>query len=197
MNVKVVNNETFKHFGATDLAHFDADSKAVEGAPWNYRIKRTMLLKDFLEVVGKDMGEDARKLRAWIMVNRQNKTVRPDMPMTNLDASMEALFARVNSQRETALRIWVETAQEVDAEGNGVFPKNDHLLLFLKYFEVQNQALRGAGQVYIHKDKKVDDLVPAIMQKMGWGEKLRSDERVFMWEVSRELRSLSTCLTGI
>ncbi|MBE3048364.1 hypothetical protein IMZ48_38845 [Candidatus Bathyarchaeota archaeon] len=129
------------------------------------------------------MGEDARKLRAWIMVNRQNKTVRPDIPMTNLDASMEALFTRVNNQRDAVLRVWVEVAPEVDAEGNGVFPKSDHLLLFLKCFDVESQTLHGACQVYLQKDKKVDDLVPTILQKMGWGEKLKSDEKVFMWEV--------------
>ncbi|SPN97218.1 probable ubiquitin-specific processing protease 21 [Cephalotrichum gorgonifer] len=182
MNVKVVNPETFKNYGATDLASFDADAKADEGASWNYRVKRAMLLKEFLEMVGKGLGEDPKKLRAWIMVNRQNKTVRPDVPVTNLEASMETLYSRVNNQREAALRLWVEVASEVDAEGNGIFPKNDHLLLFLKCFDIQTQTLRGAGQVYIHKDKKVDDIVPAIMQRMGWGEKLRSDERVFMWE---------------
>ena len=184
MNVKVVNTETFKNYGGTDLAELAPDAKAADGAPWNYRVKRTMQLKEFLEVVGKDMGEDARKLRAWIMVNRQNKTVRPDMPVPNLDSSMEALFTRVNNQREAVLRVWVEVATEVDAEGNGVFPKNDHLLLFLKCFDIQSQTLRGVGQVYLQKDKKVDDLIPTILQRMGWGEKLRSDERVFMWEVS-------------
>lgn len=184
MNVKVVNTETFKQYGSTDLADFGSDAKPEEGAAWNYRVKRTMQLKEFLEVVGKDMKEDARKLRAWIMVNRQNKTVRPDIPMTNLEASMEALFTRVNNQREAVLRVWIEVAPEVDAEGNGIFPKSDHLLLFLKCFDVQTQTLCGAGQVYLQKDKKVDDLVPTILQRMGWGEKLRSDEKVFMWEVS-------------
>src|SRR5690554_5493962 len=107
--------------------------------------------------------------------------------MVNLEASMEALYSRVNNQREAALRVWLEVAEEVDAEGNGVFPKSDHLLLFLKCFDLQSQTLRGVGQAYIHKDKKVDDIIPAIMQRMGWGEKLRSDERIFMWEVSDDL----------
>lgn len=188
MNVKVVNIETFRQYGATDLADFSPEAKTAEGAPWNYRVKRTMQLREFLELVGKDMKEDPKRLRVWIMVNRQNKTVRPDIPMTNLEASMEALFTRANNQREAVLRIWVEVASEVDAEGYGVFPKNDHLLLFLKCFDVHSQTLRGAGQVYLQKDKKVDDLVPLILQKMGWGEKLRSDERVFMWEVRIHFR---------
>jgi ubiquitin carboxyl-terminal hydrolase 7 len=60
--------------------------------------------------------------------------------------------------------------------------KNDLIVLFLKYFDVENQALRGVGHVYLSKEKKVEDLNPSIMKKMGWGDKVPDNEKIILWE---------------
>jgi len=196
MNVKVITPQTFRKYGGTDLAHFDADPKTDDSAPRHYRVKRTLVLEDFVAQIGQDMGENPKKLRLWVMVNRQNKTVRPDVPVLDLQPTVEDLYHRVNSHRDPALRLWVEVAEEVDAEGNGVFPaynvsggpaiihKSDVILLFLKCFDLPAQTLHGVGQIYIGRDKKVDDITPHILRLMGWGDKVPSDERIFLWEVS-------------
>jgi ubiquitin carboxyl-terminal hydrolase 7 len=78
--------------------------------------------------------------------------------------------------------LWAEIAEEVNAEGdavwpatpsqtNGNAPKTDLIVLFLKWFDVESQSLSGAGHIYISREKKVEDLVPVILKKMGWTEK--------------------------
>jgi ubiquitin carboxyl-terminal hydrolase 7 len=62
-------------------------------------------------------------------------------------------------------------------------------LLFLKCFDADAQTLRGIGHVYISKEKRVEELIPIIMKKMGW-EKLSSDEKIQLWEV----RNINKCL---
>lgn len=129
------------------------------------------------------------------MVNRQNKTIRPDQPVMDLRPTVEETYNRAAAHRDQALRVWVEVAEEVNASGaavwptygpglaNGVVVKNDLILLFLKHFDAEAQALKGVGHVYVSKEKKVEELIPTIMKKMGW-EKLSSEERIQLWEVS-------------
>jgi ubiquitin carboxyl-terminal hydrolase 7 len=94
------------------------------------------------------------------------------------------------------LRVWAEVASDVNENGEPVWAsyqsqpsggpvKSDTILLLLKHFDVEKQTLEGVGHLYISKEKKVDELVPMILQKMGWGEKLSSDEKLLMWEVRR------------
>jgi len=63
---------------------------------------------------------------------------------------------------------------------NGNLPKSDLIVLFLKHFDVEKQSLEGIGHIYISKEKKVEDLVPAILKKMGWTEK----QQLRLFEVS-------------
>ncbi|KOS19761.1 Ubiquitin carboxyl-terminal hydrolase 21 [Escovopsis weberi] len=193
MTVKVITSETFKHYGGTDLCAFDANSDVDPSAPKVYRVRRAMVLSEFVAQIASDMDQDPRRIRLWLMVNRQNKTIRPDQPITDLRPTVEETFSRSAAHRDASLRLWAEVAEEVDDKGNAVWPsyqsqpngvvvRNDNLLLLLKHFDVEKQSLRGVGHVYIGKERKVEELLPHILQTMGWGEKLPAGEKLLMWE---------------
>jgi ubiquitin carboxyl-terminal hydrolase 7 len=192
MQVKVITDQTFRNYGGTDLCSFTANPESDAAAPRIYRARRAMTVEKFIELVASDMGQDPRRVRLWLMVNRQNKTIRPDQPIMDLKPTIEEVYTRSAAHRDTGLRVWAEVADEVNAEGeavwpsyqsqpNGVVVKNDLILLLLKYFDIENQTLRGVGHVYIGKERKVEELVPMISEKMGWG-KLSSDEKLQLWE---------------
>lgn len=193
MIAQVISDDTFSHYDATDLCTFEPNSED-EASPRSYRIRRNMTMEEFVTQVAENMRLDARKIRLWLMVNRQNKTVRPDQPIMDLRPTVEEVYSRSAAHRDHRLRLWAEVAESVDADGepiwpsyqsqaNGVIVKNDMLLLFLKHFDSKQQTLRGVGHVYIGKDKKVEDLVPQILEKMGWGEALPADDKLLLWEV--------------
>ncbi|TFB05011.1 Ubiquitin carboxyl-terminal hydrolase 21 [Trichoderma ghanense] len=193
MMAKVITNETFAKYGGTDLCVFDANPEVDPAAPKLYRIRRATPMSEFVAQVASDMGQDPSRVRLWLMVNRQNKTIRPDQPIMDLRPTVEEIFSRSAAHRDTSLRVWAEVANEVNENGepiwpsyqsqpNGVVVKNDTILLLLKHFDVEKQTLEGVGHIYISKEKKVDELVPMILQKMGWGDKLSSDEKLLMWE---------------
>jgi ubiquitin carboxyl-terminal hydrolase 7 len=196
LGVKAITEATFQQHGGTDLTNFDAAPEQDPAAPRFYRVLRTATMKDLVNLIAADIGQDPRRVRLWHMVNRQNKTIRPDQPVMDLRPTVEEVYVKASAHRDQALRVWVEVAEEVNAEGaavwpaysglpNGVVVKNDLILLFLKWFDVESQTLRGIGHVYISKEKKVEDLLPIIMKRMGWGDKLPSDERIQLWEVSK------------
>lgn len=193
MGVKVITDQIFKRHGGTDLTQFDAEQDDPS-APKFYRVLRSMRMDELVRLIADDMGEEPARVRCWVMVNRQNKTIRPDQPIVDLDPTIEEIFQRAQAHRDQALRLWAEVAEGDVSDGSGSWPshepqqngvavKNDSILLFLKYFDIEEQALRGAGHVYISKEKKIEDLVPHIMHMMGWGDKLPDGEKISLWEV--------------
>jgi len=41
-------------------------------------------------------------------------------------------------------------------------------MVFLKHFDTSKQTLYGAGKVYVPRNSKVQDLHPAINERMRW-----------------------------
>ncbi|KAK0635236.1 hypothetical protein B0T17DRAFT_586816 [Bombardia bombarda] len=193
LGVKVITESTFQNHEGTDLTLFEANPDEEPAAPRSYRLLRVATMADLVSYIAADIEQDPRHIRLWIMVNRQNKTIRPDQPVMDLRPTVEETYNRAAAHRDQALRVWAEVAEEIGPDGeaiwptyqgqsNGVIVKNDLILLFLKWFDIESQTLRGVGHVYISKEKKVEDLIPTILKKMGWGEKLSNDEKIQLWE---------------
>jgi ubiquitin carboxyl-terminal hydrolase 7 len=73
-----------------DLAICD-DKDDPEGAlPIQFKFKKGKKLRELQEYIAAQEGCSADQLRLWVMVNRQNKTVRPDQPLLDLDRSRSA-----------------------------------------------------------------------------------------------------------
>jgi ubiquitin carboxyl-terminal hydrolase 7 len=194
LGVKAITEPTFQAHGGTDLTVFDANPETDPAAPRFYRTLRTATMQELVDVIAADIGRDPRQIRLWIMVNRQNKTIRPDQPIMDLRPTVEETYNRASANRDQAFRVWVEVAEDVNADGeavwptyqghsNGVIVKNDLIVLFLKWFDAESQTLKGVGHTYINKEKRVEELIPVIMKKMGWGDKLPGDEKIQLWEV--------------
>ena len=149
---------------------------------------RKSSLKQLIEKIAADTGSDPKRIRVWAMVNRQNKTVRPDVPLSDPNMMIEEAHQKLAGTKTLDIRLWAELAEEVDSEGNPVWPthttlqngasgKTDIIVLFLKWFDIEQQTLMGAGHIYISREKKVEDLVPVILKKMNWPEKSPTGER--------------------
>ena len=198
MHIKAITSDTFRNYGGTDMCVFDSDSTADSAAPLHHRVLRSMTVEEYIKFLAEEINKDPKKLRLWLMVNRQNKTIRPDQPIMDLTPTIEEVFTRSVASRDVYLRVWVEEAEELDDEGNAVWPsysgqpngvlvRNDTILFLLKHFDLEQQTLRGVGHVYIGKDKKVEDLVPLIAKKMGWGDIAGAEDKLLLWEVGFKL----------
>ena len=134
---------------------------------------KTSTVKELCQTIAEDKNTPADRVRIWVMVNRQNKTVRPDQPLLDPDMTMEEAFMKHGS-RDKYFRLWAEEADTIE-EGKPVWPElqsqpanNMPILIFLKYFDPYAQTLKGVGHIYIRKNSKVSDMVPMIMERMGW-----------------------------
>lgn len=193
IGMKVITNYTFQQHTGFDLTNFDALPDSDPSAPRIYRILRTATVAEAIVTIAEDMSQDPKRVRLWLMVNRQNKTIRPDQPISDTHLTVEETYTRISSHRDNMLRVWAEVAEEVGPDGEAIWPvyqsqpngqvlKNDLILLFLKYFDIDNQTINGIAHVYLSKEKKVEELFPIIMKKMGWGDKLTDGEKLVLWE---------------
>ena len=130
------------------------------------------------------------------MVNRQNKTVRPDQPLLDPDMTIEEAYTKFGS-RDKWFRLWVEVADKIE-DGKAMWPdmqpqvsNNVPILVFLKYFDPETQSLRGVGHIYVKKHAKVSDMVPMICQIMGWSS--GSLPTIALYEVNTFVLQTSRC----
>ena len=171
LTVGVVDDNIFKAYEGFDLAGWDAEIGNPATARY-LRVLRASTLADLRQTIATEKLVEPDHLRLWIMVGRQNKTCRPDTPLTNLSTTIDQAYAK-HSSRDKGFRIWVEEA-EVFEDGKPIWQEpsahqgNAPTLLFLKYFDVDAQTLRGVGHVYLKKQQKVSELIPVIQQRMGW-----------------------------
>ncbi len=174
LHVCVITEDNFKAHQGFDLSLWDTEPGSA-ATPRVYRILRTTTIGDFAKTVAEDQGKEPDQVRLWVMVNRQNKTVRPDQPLMDPEMTVEEAHNKFGT-RNIAFRLWVEVAENME-DGKAVWPdmqpqtnNNVPLLIFLKHFDAELQTLKGAGHLYIRRQSRVIDMVPLIQQLMNWSQ---------------------------
>jgi len=189
MDVQAATINNFKAHQGFDIVTFKGEAASPEAHPKQYRVLRTMQLSDFIKFVAEDMEVDQDFIRAWAMVNRQNGTVRPDQPILYSDMAVEEASAKYGT-KSTSFRLWLEIAEEKDQDGKPIWgdsvvdthgnPNNRPILLFLKYFDIEAQAIYGINSFYAAPQDKVQDIAPAVLKLMGWsaGQNYKMSEEI-------------------
>ena len=204
MSVQVATEGHFRRYQGFDMVEWkEADEEGNSAAPKTLKCLKALTLADFIKVAGEHFGLDPDMIRPWVMVNRQNGTVRPDHPLAMLTMTLEEANQKF-STRQATFRIFLEEAKSRDADGLPVFEpktldssngaaleKEKPILVFLKYFDIENQELKGVCGTYMYPSDRVQDLAAPILQIMGWvpGTNLK------LFEVRQQLTRHGMCAT--
>lgn len=176
MDIQVASDANFKVYQGFDIVPWkgEADSPAH---PKQYRVLRATTLSEFCATIAEDLKVEPDMLRPWAMVNRQNGTVRPDVPITFPDMTVEEISSKFGT-KTSQFRLWMEKAKKRDQDGTPVFGEklidlkgqqnNRALMLFLKHFDAKTQSLFGIGNFYAAYQDRVCDVGPQILEAMGW-----------------------------
>ena len=170
----MVTEDNFKAHQGFDLTDWDPD-EATDSTPKIHRVLKTSTVENLAKTLAKSQQLPPEQVRLWVMVNRQNRTIRPDQPLTEPEMSIEEAYSKYGG-RDKSFRLFLERASQFE-EGKPIWPdiqppntstNNQAMLIFLKYFDAEAQTLKGAGHIYVKKQCKVAELVPMILQLMGW-----------------------------
>lgn len=176
MNIKVLTEEDFKKYQGFDLGSFDDRDPANPMTARPYKIIKSTSYAEAADLIAKDVGVAPGMIRLWVMVNRQNKTIRPDQPLpVDSLCTMEEVRDRNIGTKEKELRLWAEIGEviegnidEVEWPTDPAVSKNAKILIFLKYFDIEAQCILGMGHVYVNRLGRILDLVPQINTFMKW-----------------------------
>lgn len=189
MEIQAATIENFRAHQGFDIVAFKGEASSVEAIPKLYRILRSTPLGEFLKNAAADLGLQPEAIRAWAMVNRQNGTVRPDLPIMHSDMTVEEASQKYGT-KSAAFRIFLESSEESDAEGKPIWgdsavdthsnPNNKPILLFLKCFDIDAQVIHGVGLFYAAPQDKVQDIAPTVLKLMGWtaGQNFKMSEEI-------------------
>lgn len=169
LNVHVISDKTFKNHQSFDMATWDA-SADDPAAPKAYRILRAMKISEFEEKIAEEEGLSTQQVRFWVMVNRQNKTIRPDQPLRDPNMTLDEAWSRYGN-KGGPFRLWAELGQPQEDGKSGwpeATPTSVPILILIKYFDVKAQTLTGVGHIYVKKHAKVSDMASQILDLMGW-----------------------------
>lgn len=179
MSVHVASEKNFQSYTGTDLIPWTSEDETDPATPYTYRLLRSMTVADFTEYVSKQLNVEADLVRPWVMVNRQNGTVRPDHPLVWPSMTLQEAADKF-STRNSGFRVFMEETQRDEGaapiwpsdppatNGAGAPPAPKPIIIFLKYFDIEKQQLKGMGHVYMSPNDKVIELATPILQMMGW-----------------------------
>ena len=74
---QVITDETFSQHEGFDLASFDERNWPASDLP-TFRVLKNETYSTFKKRVAQHFNYPENQIRLWVLVNRQNKTVRPD-----------------------------------------------------------------------------------------------------------------------
>ncbi|EDN02652.1 conserved hypothetical protein [Histoplasma mississippiense (nom. inval.)] len=169
MNVGLLTDESFKSHHGFDLTSLDLEPDDPAAAKI-HRVLRAKKVGEFAAEIAEEKGLTPDQVRLWVMVNRQNKTTRPDQPLKDLEMSVEEAFTRFGT-KGNQFRLFVEVG-EIGTDGKVTWPEtsgnNATSLVFLKHFDVLQQTLTGVGHAFVRKHSKVSELAGPILEIMNW-----------------------------
>lgn len=87
LTAKIITDESFSRHQGFDLATFD-DKNWPPSELQNFRILKTEPYLTFKRRVATHFNHPESQIRLWVLVNRQNKTVRPDTPVPENEPSL-------------------------------------------------------------------------------------------------------------
>ncbi|KAJ3037767.1 hypothetical protein HDV00_001353 [Rhizophlyctis rosea] len=183
MQVKVLTNKEIVDHEGFDLCNYE-DKQTPVTPMRNLKTKKDMTFAQFKDMVGQEVGIPPARFRLWTMVGRQNKTIRPDTPISDaaLDTPMHVLAQKHTKVGVEGLRLYLEEAETDQpiatnpATGEPIWflPVNEQgtsqqFILFLKHYDPLEQKMRYAGKITMKsRSSRIGDLPALICARMQW-----------------------------
>ncbi|CAO3638238.1 unnamed protein product [Mucor fragilis] len=182
MKAFIADDDTFRANTEFDFANFD-EKDATENRLYVSRILKNQTFGEFKQDIAVGLGLPPSQFRLWLMVNRQNRTVRIDIPIPaeDNDSTVDEIRLRYATNQPN-LRLYLERASAVDEHGQAVFPPQPQqspvILIFIKLFSPEHQEIRGLNRLYVQKDAKVKSIIDTLKQMAGFSQ----DDDILIYE---------------
>ncbi|KAK7008148.1 kinase-like protein [Favolaschia claudopus] len=164
IHVQIVTSETFRQHEGFDLACFEGKNWLISVLP-TFSVDEQELYSTFKRKVAEYFKHPIHQFRLWVQTRRDNKIRRPEFWIRELgDSALTVGHIKQDEDPEGSnLYLYLDLL----GESTTATPSADTILVFLKYFDLTRQQLRGYDTVQIPRSSKAKALVQLIQQKMG------------------------------
>ncbi|XP_002733899.3 ubiquitin carboxyl-terminal hydrolase 7-like, partial [Saccoglossus kowalevskii] len=160
MTVNVITEDQYCSHQGNDL--FDADKVKFR----SFKVLKTSLLFDFLEMMAQAMGYSLDQIRPWPVSQRTNTTYRP--AMLDMDTDIHKTMYDL-AEGDSPYTVFLETVDaESGADALPAFDKDTDVLLFLKLYDAKTKSVSYCGHIYLPINTKVYELLPVLCERGGF-----------------------------
>ncbi|KAJ7732609.1 hypothetical protein DFH07DRAFT_990769, partial [Mycena maculata] len=162
LTAKVITDETFSRHEGFDLATFDEKNWSPFDLP-SFRVLKQETYSAFKSRVAQHFSYSENQFRLWVLVDRLNKTVRPDTPIPENEPTLTVEVIRNNmATRQNDLPLYLDIIPDPSKPD----PPPQSIMIFLKHFNPSKQTLLGAGKAYMLRTSKFHCLLKEIKPGM-------------------------------
>ncbi|KAI5283615.1 hypothetical protein KEM54_001983 [Ascosphaera aggregata] len=161
--IQLVTEDSFKYYHGFDITLADVRQNEATSAKVISALRTKKIGKFALEVAQRH-GIKSKYVRLWALIDRQNKTVRPEEPLDELEMTIEEAYAKYTN-RDAPFQLYVEIR---DSEPEELGGWHTSALVFLKCFDVARQTLTGVGHTYVRVQSRIADVGKTILERMNW-----------------------------
>ena len=150
MRVILATDESFEANTGFDFVRLDDRFRVEDTHVQALRVRKDQTYGEFMRELSENTGIQMGHFRLWLLVNRQNRTIRPDQPLSDsqeeFELTMEKMQEKYVTDSQNTLRLYMETAKVIE-DGVPVFPppstaNGQSVLVFIKLFDPKTQSIR-------------------------------------------------------
>ncbi|RUP51143.1 hypothetical protein BC936DRAFT_149693 [Jimgerdemannia flammicorona] len=159
--LQIVTDEIFKVHQGYDLANFDDKTKQSE-IP-SFRVKKDESFAVFRLLVADHFQIPVNRFRLWILIKRQNRTVRPYKPIPETEAKSSMIAIKDKMGDGSTLQLYLDVAD--NPANDQLWPPHAYSMVFLKYFDPKTQ--KGLWQAICAAEQECLRYHPNFKQEEG------------------------------
>ncbi|KIJ59976.1 hypothetical protein HYDPIDRAFT_32705 [Hydnomerulius pinastri MD-312] len=161
----VATSDSFKTHVGFDVASFDDKEGQPSQSLPTFKISIEETFTAFRSRVATHLDLQQDRMRLWVMVNRQNKTTRPDAIIQDNEPTLTMGSIRANFCRSSdVLRLYLA----VVPAGSKPTQTPGFIFIYLKHFDPLTQTLHGVGTLNVARNSKVLEVKSWITRRMSW-----------------------------
>ena len=142
--LKVITDDTFAQHEGFDLATFDEKNWPPSKLP-SFRVLKQETYSTFKSRVAQHFSYPENQIRLWVLVNRQNKTVRPDTPIPENEPTLSWCSAPF-------FRLRWSWSLAVEVIRNNMAARQNDLRLYLDIIPDPSKVLFSHKLLYLYKN---------------------------------------------
>ncbi|KAI8886846.1 cysteine proteinase [Backusella circina FSU 941] len=168
LNVKVavVTDDSFNNYQGFNLGLIDDKMQEVSPGIEIFKALKTEKVSAFKQQLAEHYKIEPDRFRLWTLTYRHNNALlRVDKPLQSAEERVSVDKIKEYTSLPNSAKKMAKFFMEI-AEKDKPLPvlKNDQVLVFLKYFDVKEQTLRGLGHVFISYNDRLSTLMPTLMK---------------------------------